>query len=168
MWNYARFFVSAAVWTTSSLLWHVTHRRLAVSYRRFRAAYRSHLQGQAVQEESWSVDRYLPTFRDNLSITPSSVKQSKKNVFFLDYLKIGPKRGYIIGKVRCLISHKNENVICEVILYLLWSVSAKTVKLLDFKGYVVDMITCRSTDKSEYNCPSNIYSVKLANKILDS
>jgi len=40
-------FASAAVQTTSSLFWDVTHRRLAVSYRRFRTTYRSHLQASS-------------------------------------------------------------------------------------------------------------------------
>jgi len=69
------FFASVALQTTSSLFWDVTHSRFVVSYRRFGAAYQSHLQASSSPRRilDFAQRRLIPTFRDNLSVQTSRV-----------------------------------------------------------------------------------------------
>jgi hypothetical protein len=146
MWNYAWFFVSAAVPMTPSLFWDITHRRVVVTDVSGRPVGPIFKQ-PAVQEEFWisrSVDWYLPTFRYNVSAQPSRVKQSKKNVFFLDCLKIGLKRLYVTAKARCVKSHKNEDI--NVKSASIWC--EQLPKICEILG--VSRVRCRHVDVCVY------------------
>jgi hypothetical protein len=137
------FFASTAVQTTSSPFWDVTHRRLVVGYRRFGTAYRSHLQASSRPRRilDFAQRRLIQTFWDNLSVQPPRAKQPKKNVFFLEYLKIGPKRRYITAEVRCVTSQrtKTSNVKSASSCVISFHENCENLELSKVRCWHVDM-----------------------------